>query len=418
MGSAMHVARREYVEGVRSKAFIIGIILAPVIIGVSVSVQFVLAAKAPKPRVLAMVEESQFFYPVVAQKLEKEKDNYLADGTRKLTLRFEPAGILEETKRRLKEELDRGTLDFFVLVPKDLVKREEPRIEVFTRNAANVTVLTDFRPALIEAMREERGRLASLSPEQVKHVTARIDFDNTEVKRGGREERGKKFEQAYFSAFGLVMLLFMTIIGTGQLIMSGVVEEKGNRVIEILLSSLTPRELMFGKIIGIGGVGLTMLAIWSAIGLLGLRISKLSQLVAPASIVYLLVFFLLGFLFFASLMAALGSLCNTEKEAQQLVQPVTLTMALPMMALFYVSQNPDAILTKVLSLIPPFTPFLMMTRMALLPPEPWEIAAGIGLLAVSIVFALRAAARIFRLGILMYGKRPSLYEAWKWARTP
>jgi ABC-2 type transport system permease protein len=417
MGSALNIARREYVEGVRSKAFLIGIILAPLIMGISVGVQFLLAAKAPKPRTLVMVEEKERLFPKVERRLAEAKENLLADGTRKLTLRFEPAGDVEETQRRLKQEVDQGVLDFLMIVPPDLLKQESPRVTTYTRNQGNVTALEDFERALVQAMREERGRLVNLSVDQVGHVTAGIKFQ-VETKTGGRQDKGKAFFQSYMTAFGLVMLLFMTVIGTGQLIMSGVVEEKGNRVIEILLSSVTPRELMLGKIIGIGGVGLTMLGIWSAMGLIGLRVSGKSELVGATSIAYLLVFFLLGFLFFASLMAALGSLCNTEKEAQQLVQPVTLMMALPMMALWYVTQNPDATLTKVLSLIPPFTPFLMMTRMALLTPEPWEIAAGIALLAVSSLFALRAAARIFRLGILMYGKRPSLYEAWKWARTP
>ena len=217
--------------------------------------------------------------------------------------------------------------------------------------------------------------------------------------------------------FLFTLLLFLTIITVSQALITSTLEEKANRVIEVLLSSVSPFELMAGKILGTCAVGLTLMAIWASGGVLGLKLNGL-DVVSGGQLGLCFVFYLLGFVLFASLMVAVGSACNTLKEAQNLLAPVMAVLTFSMFFLVAVGKDPHGTLSRVLSMIPIFTPFLMMTRIAATPPPPaWEIALSIALLAGSALLAIRLAARVFRVGVLMYGKPPTFRELGRWMRA-
>jgi ABC-2 type transport system permease protein len=191
----------------------------------------------------------------------------------------------------------------------------------------------------------------------------------------------------------------------------------------VLLSTITPRDLMIGKLVGVGLAGFTQLGIWTVVGL-ALTGSALPAVLAqvgpihvpPIVFAYFVIFFVLGFMLFSSLFMIIGAMSSTEQDAQQMQAIVTLPMIIPLMSLMLFMQNPNSGIAVGMSLIPVFTPLLMLARIILLMPPLWQILLGIGLMLVSIYFAITFAARVFRVGILMHGKRPSLRELVHWYR--
>jgi ABC-2 type transport system permease protein len=233
---------------------------------------------------------------------------------------------------------------------------------------------------------------------------------------------------AYFGTFIFVFILFMTLLLYGIAMMRGILEEKASRIMEVLLGSVSPNELMTGKILGIGLVGLTQIAVYLATAgvmrvVVAARFAGQHELAGIMSsftftkLAFFLIFFLLGYFMYVALFACVGAVCNSEQEAQNLQAPVTWTLMLPMMATIFFVGNPDSTASVVLSLIPIFTPMVMFMRICVQMPPAWQIALSIALTTGAIWLLFRAAAKIFRIGILMYGKRPTIPEILKWARS-
>jgi ABC-2 type transport system permease protein len=217
-------------------------------------------------------------------------------------------------------------------------------------------------------------------------------------------------DQVYFRAVALVMIMFFALVPTGQILMRSVIEEKSSRVIEVLLSSVTATELMVGKIIGLGTVGLTLVGTWAAIG--GLIAWRLGGgfPIGGADAGMFLLYFLPGYFFYAALLGSIGSICHSERDAQPFLTPISLMLILPVMLGFAIAQSPDHVLVRIASFVPFFAPSLMMFRWTIQAPPAWEIAATwIALLAATIAM-FWASSRIFRVGILLTGKRPTIAE--------
>jgi ABC-2 type transport system permease protein len=219
-----------------------------------------------------------------------------------------------------------------------------------------------------------------------------------------------------------MFLMFMGIFGMGQHILTSVIEEKNSRVMEVLLSAVSPFELMCGKIMGLAGISLTVIILWAAAACgtayYGAARWWHVNIDLPTEILpYFAIYFVLGFLMFSSILAGIGSVCNTLKEAQSLMMPITFIFILPMVAWFNLAQHPDGLLARVLSFLPPLTPMVMTLRLASTPPPSFlEVFASIILLAAFVPAVMWVAAKVFRTGILMYGKRPGLREVIHWLR--
>jgi ABC-2 type transport system permease protein len=222
-----------------------------------------------------------------------------------------------------------------------------------------------------------------------------------------------------------VYLLWVAIFAIVQMLLNNTIEEKSNRIIEVLLSSVTPGELMMGKLIGIAAVGLTMTGFWvlSLVGVIVWKAGTTSAIAGPLLVVLrtspLLpafgLYFLLGFLLYAGIILSIGSVCNSLKEAQNCMAVVTLLLMLPLFTLAFIPKDPHGTLARVLSWIPLYTPFVMMNRAAADPPL-WEVIGTLVLLLASVAFTLWLAGKIFRLGILRYGAPPRWLELWRWLR--
>jgi ABC-type Na+ efflux pump permease subunit len=213
-----------------------------------------------------------------------------------------------------------------------------------------------------------------------------------------------------------------------QMLLTNTIEEKSNRLMEVLLSSVSPLQLMIGKIAGIAATGLAMLSTWLVCFFLATRYVPrlfgvelgfdLSVIASdPVYIASFLAYFLLGYLFYAALLVGIGSVCNSLKEAQNLMTPITLMLFVPLVAMVPISQDPNGTLARVLSYIPTFTPFAMMNRAAG-PPSAMEYVLTSVLMVVSVAFVMWAAAKVFRVGVLMTGKPPRLGEILRWIRAP
>jgi ABC-2 type transport system permease protein len=233
------------------------------------------------------------------------------------------------------------------------------------------------------------------------------------IGRAGGEEA--EFESVYLRAVGLVMMLFFALLPTGHILLRSVIEERTNRVIEVLVSSVTPFELMLGKILGLGAVGLTLLASWAAAGvILSLSLGRALP-VSAADIGMFVLYFVPGYFLFAALLGTIGSVVSSEREAQPFLTPLSLMLVFPVMMGIAIAQSPDHWLARALSFFPLLTPSLMLFRFAIKAPPAWEIAATWLVLVGSTIAMSWAAARIFRVGILLTGKRPTFPEIVRWA---
>jgi len=219
-------------------------------------------------------------------------------------------------------------------------------------------------------------------------------------------------------AFIYFFVMFMSMMTPSQMLLTSLIEEKNSRVVEVLLSAVSPLELMAGKILGLVGVGLTTAAIY--VTALSVVAGSTGLLQAPSALLLALffVYYILGFAIYASLFASVGAACNSLKEAQTVMFPLSLVLIGPFMFWMNIAQHPNGLFAVALSLFPPTAPTVMILRIAVLPSPPWwDIAGSLLLLAGSVPLIVWAAAKIFRTGVLLYGKPPKLGEILRWVRN-
>jgi len=418
------VIRREYLDRIRKKSFWLGTLLFPLLMLGLIFFQFLLAdVEAGKLRSIALVDSTGKLLDAFQAKLSEEK---LKDG--KPAFRVEPVpvtGDLEATRKSLESRVDSGDLFGIITIGKDLDAAGNFRL--YARSVGNLAVQRTLQRALRDAvigLRLERSNL-SLEQEQLEKILSPIELESFQVAAGGQVKK-KGFDEAYFGTFTFVMILYMALLLYGVAVMRGILEEKSNRIMEVLLGSLSPDQLMTGKILGIGLVGLTQMAIYAATAgfvRLYMAASPLAgdwagalDAVSPLKMLYFLIYFLLGYFLYTSLFAAVGAVCNSEQEAQNLQTPVVMCLVIPMVATFFFVANPDSTAAVVVSLIPLFTPMVMFMRICVLTPPFWQIALSIVLLLATNYVFFKAVGRIFRIGVLMYGKRPTVPEILRWAR--
>lgn len=255
----------------------------------------------------------------------------------------------------------------------------------------------------------------------------RVEFETLGTEEPGEGEEELALVVGFVGAF----ILYIVILIYGVQVMRSVLEEKTNRIVEVIVSALRPWQLMLGKILGVGAVGLTQMAVWMLMGVLvstfGIPalvasnpaladVGNLSEhLPALGGIVLFLAYFVLGYFLYASLYAAVAAMCSSDEEAQQAQIPVTILIVAPIVILPYVLEDPDSTVAMAIALFPFFSPVLMYPRYVAGAPL-WEALLSLLLMAVTIVAVAWVAGRIYRVGILMQGKRPTLPEIWRWVK--
>lgn len=271
--------------------------------------------------------------------------------------------------------------------------------------------------SIVDARLETDARLekAGLSPKEVRSL---VEGPRAESKTITKEGEKKNYgELQMFVPMGFMILLMVSIFTSGQYLLTSTVEEKGNRVMEILLSAVSPTQLMTGKILGYMGVGTLIVVLYGSLGIVGMIAAAVTNLISPMQLVYFVIFFGIAYFLVASMMAAIGAAVNDMREAQTLMSPVMVLLMIPWMTWFLIQRAPNSALATILSFIPGPSPFVMVIRLAGSEPVPtWQIPVAIGIGIGSVIFAAWAAGKIFRIGALMYGKPPNFKTLVKWVR--
>ncbi len=448
MRKFLAVVKHEYKKIVLKWAFLIGTFLFPVLgvgFGVVPAIIFSLRGEATR---IVVVDKSGSVLPRLKENLTAEKIETKAEEAAKKTLKDINASQQEKMKRGAEQsaagfvfvdyevgaksseqirsdlvsEIKAGEIDAYLLIPADVAAENAP-FEFRSRKGGDFVANDTLKDALNQAVRSQRLTDAKISETQVKSLSRDIEFDAKGLDEKGEETNSDMLMGA---SFVIGLMIYITLAIYGQVILGAVVEEKDTRIAEILFSSARPFELMLGKLVGVGLAGLTQLGIWTtSLGILvgylstqgdGSEIFKRLPHITPLMIGYFLLFFLLGYFIFASVYALIGSMVTTVQEGGQFALPVTLILVTGYLFSFMVIRDPNSSVSFWVSIVPFLAPITMPVRILAEMPPFWQIALAIGLNALAIVGLIWLAARVYRVGMLMYGKRATIPEVWKWIR--
>ncbi len=413
------IIKREYVENIRKKSFLISTIVAPILMLLIYSIPVLALFFVPGDQVrIAVLDRTG----VIASEFLATLTDTLKDGQPKYLVRdSRPVdGDFDRLREELVADIVADELDVALEVPADVL--EEGKVDYISKNVLNEDITRSLKGRLTPVVIKQRFAREGIDSDRIAALTRGVRFNEQKITKSGILEE-KEVAGDLIIAVVFVMILYFMLISWGVAVQRSVIEEKSSRVIEVMLSSVEPRDLFIGKIFGLGALGFTQIGIWSVImlaigfssSMMTAQISSFIQ-ISPTEILYLGVYFVLGFLLYAAIFTIIGAVCSTEQDAQQLQIFAMLPLILPLMLMFFVIEYPDSTVAMVLSLIPFFTPMLMLARISVAEPPMWQILLSIVLLAVSIWGVIIFSAKVFRVGILMYGKRPGLKEIWRWSR--
>ncbi len=404
----------EFLEKVKTKAFIISLVLMPVImVAFGILPTFLSMKEDEKPVTIGVVDETGTIVQPLAEKLDQKYK--LSKGVPNYIIKnlLMGDGALP-TKSEANKMIAGEKMEGYFYVPKSVY--DSGKVEYRAQNVGNIKLQERFSRTIEEVVMEKRFKDQNIDPLLMKKLIATVDIKSIKLSEKG-EEKEAGFIETFFSAYIVIMMMFFLVLTSGQLLIRSVVEEKSNRVIEVLLSSCTARDLMTGKILGLSGLGILQVIIW---GLMGFAVTlqfKGVTIIAPENLLASFAYLVFGFLLYAGIFVAIGSPVTTEQGAQQLTGYATIFLIAPIVFVLPVMQNPDSLMVKVLSYVPLLTPTLMVLRIAVQMPPWWEILATLAVLAVSSVFMMWVAGKIFRTAILVYGKRPTIPELIRWIRA-
>lgn len=451
------IITHEYITKVKSKGFIIGTFLGPVILllffGIVIAVNILSVDDTSKK--LGIVDKSNL---IASELIILDKTKYFL--------------IENKTIEDLNKEVLIDKLDGYVVINQDIIEKSE--VTIYSKGGGGSGLVTALENNLEEIIRNIRLKNLGITKDNIEFIDKPTIVNTEKVTEKGVE---KDFTEAFaFIGYLLGFAIYMLIFIYGGFVSRAVIEEKANRIVEIMVSSVKPFELMFGKVIGIAFVGLTQIAAWIimfiavstvagivATSILGdeqnkkefasqiqenvgkmnsnnpmqnhlmgsqlngkemesqeVKVAKMLQnipKISPLLVIGFLFYFLIGYLIYSTLFAAVGSAVDQESDATQLQMPVSMPVIIPILVIPQVMSNPDSTLSVVMSLIPLFTPILMTVRIAATTVPIWQILLSVVLCLLTFLGALWVSAKIYKIGILMTGKKPSFKDLIKWIRV-
>jgi ABC-2 type transport system permease protein len=287
--------------------------------------------------------------------------------------------------------------------------------DLFVRRNLDNRIQNEIRNAAADAIVDARVRVAGLDRRLIDALTNEPRPGSVTVTADG--ESATKPDFAGLMPMGFTILLLISVMSSGQYLLTTTIEEKASRTIEVILSAVSPLELLTGKILGQMAVGLVILITYAAMGILGLVSMAMFGLIDPSLLIFLFIFFLITYVIMGSLMAAIGSAVNELREAQSLMTPITLLMMIPWLFSYPISREPNSVFATVVSFLPPMNAFAMLLRLTSTSPPPmWQVWLSILVGVFAAAGALWFASRIFKIGLLMHGRPPNVATLWKWAR--
>jgi ABC-2 type transport system permease protein len=422
------VAKREYLERVKTKAFIILTILTPVLIAAfGIGPSALMMKKTKGERRVVVVSANGELVAAIKRNLEEGEDKAAkkdgvspqADAEEGLRFFARTSSDLSETNRKaLQAQIDSKAIHGFVWL--DEKSLADHRFEYTAANTTDFQETGRIRDAVRDAAMKQELKRNGVSDERLEAVLKSFDMDEVQWSEGKAKKGGGL---QFFSVFILGFAMYMITLMYGMNVLRAVITEKTSRIMEVLLSTLTPTELMAGKIFGVAAVGITQVAIWIAAGALlsAPGAYTLASLIQQANLtlatgLFFALYFLLGFLLYSSMCAGLGATVNSEQEAQQFQFFVIMPLMLSFFYMFVAMKDPNGPLTVALSIFPFSAPIVMYTRIIIGSVPAWQIALSIALMIVTIMGVIWLCARIYRVGVLMYGKKPNLPEIIRWIR--
>ena len=448
MRKFLAVVKHEYKKIVLKWTFLIGTLLFPVLAAGFAVVPAIIFSIKGEPTRIAVADPSGKIAPrlkdnLSAEKIQQRAKQAAEESLKNLTpnqeekmkrdmaqfqdsfnfVEFDASGkTAEQISAELAAQIKGGALDAYLIVPENYAQADA-KYELFSRKSGDFIVNETLKDALDNAVRSQRLADANISEEQLKSLSRKVDLDIKKVDETGTE---KESDGGFWAGFIIAFMIYLNLAIYGQTILSAVVEEKETRIAEILFSSAKPFELMMGKLVGVALAALTQFAIWvtSAAVILGLAIPYLQSggydlpipSISPLAIVYFLIFFVIGFFLYASIFALIGSMVTTVQEGGQFAFLPVMMMLGGFYFSFAVIRDPNSRLSFWATIAPFVAPMTMPVRIIAEMPPFWQIALSILVNGATIAGLIWLASRIYRVGMLMYGKRATLPEVWKWIR--
>ena len=400
------IAKREYLERIRARAFMIMTILIPVLIGGLIFGSVLINGKrGNSSRIVVVTPDAQFGTDLQTE-LQSDKD-------RKISVEV-IAPAIASTHATLNEELKGKDLDGYLWVTAAAPGQKRPIFEWVPKSQADITTKGDIAQAVRRVLTREGLTHSGMGASDVDALLAPIDLDSSQA--GKSDSAVAAFGVAYTGFFLMYLVIVQYCMNVGR----SILEDKTSRIFEVLLVSVRPSELFVGKVLGVGSVGLTQVGIWflaaAAATQFGVLSSGAKLPVTISQAVFFVIFFLLGFILYSSIGSAFAAMTSSQQELQQmntfLMMPIIACSAI----IFRVVTDSDGPIATIFSFIPFCTPLIMFTRIAVHQPPAWQIALAIADLILTILAVLWVATRIYRVGILMYGKRPNLPEILRWLK--
>ncbi len=451
MTKLLAVIKREYIERVRGKMFIVLTILGPFMLAVFTIVPGLLfSIKAGGPTRIVVVDQTGRLAERVRTAILTEKDqedagpsgpaaqaesmnanaNDRAQQTSKRLSGNYSVEVLspgdnpiDQIQRDLNQRISKDALDGYIILPKEILK--DGRAEFYGRNTGDVITRSQLERRLSQAVREQRMADENISEARVRELSKPVEMTTKQVNAKG-EVGAKDSGGGFILVFILGFMIYITIIMYGQFILAAVIEEKETRIIEVLFSSVRSFTLMIGKLIGVSLVALTQYAIWglafaifAIYGVAVLQSSGIPFTLPPlpfSMFVYFFLFLILGYFLYATLYALIGAMVTTTQEGGQVAMPVLFLLIMGFYLSFVIIRSPNSSFAFWASMIPFFSPITMLVRIVTQTPPFWQIALSLLIGFGTVLGLIWLAARIYRIGMLMYGKRATIPEVLRWVR--
>jgi len=439
MNKMFAVIKREYLQAVRKKMFIFMTIFFPVLMAALFVLPGLMVARGMGGKKVAVVDGTGALRSSFTRHIEPEAPDpkKALSGKRRGEL---PQSIdveyadahLQTPSDAAKPYLDRlnvpkeagNRLDAVLTIPPNAFAGNDAKMTYYSRSSADVIAQDRLASIANRAIQRQRLAARGIAADAIDTLTREVPTEGIQLSKSGEKKTGNEFNFIIGMIFAGLLIIPSFIYGLET--MRGIVQEKSERIVEVLISSMSPRELLTGKILGVAAVGLTQITAWLTIiaagGAFAAASAKVagfdvSQFLRPMVFVYFALFFILGYLTFVCIYAIAGAACNTDKEAQQLVAPVQMFMMVPWFVMFPIITNPDSTMAVTLSMMPVYGPLTMFARTLVSEPPVWHVLVSIAVSIATIAVFFYVTAKIFRVGILSYGKRPTIPELWRWLKV-
>jgi ABC-2 type transport system permease protein len=411
--------RNEYRTVVRTKGFAISTVLTPLFLGAMLFLPGILAMRGDtRTTTIGILEVGSDRLRPLSERMAADT---LEGGEARWLIEYvplPPADTAETIAQWTQAALD-NRLDAYIVCDTSIWSGAE--VSYYTTNVSRMTLFRSLRSELSDFVVAKRLEEAGLDPELTQALTSRVELSPVKIGESGRSKAD--FLSDYFGGLLFTMIMMMVIISYGNTLMRSVIDEKNSRIIEVLVSSVTPGQIMSGKILGLGAASMSQVVIWILMGALmgtggfgAAYIGGAASIFSPAFAVWFVLFLILGFAFFSCLFALIGAIAPTEQDAQHFIGPITMTLIVPIVIEFAIIENPSVLWVRLLSYVPPFSPSVMLMRLTFGRIDVWEPLLSAAILAGVVIGVAWFSGRVFRIGILMTGKRPTLPEILKWVK--